>query len=48
MLDSMKNEFGTVANTVNAGKWDWVWNWYETPGGSWVPPGDASEVRMFW
>jgi len=37
MLDSMKNEFGLVANTGNAGKWDWMWKWYEPPGGPWVP-----------
>jgi len=37
MLDSMKNEFGLVVNTVNAGKCGSVRNWYEPPGGSWVP-----------
>jgi len=37
MLDSMKNEFGLVVNAVNAGKCGSVRNWYEPPGGSWVP-----------
>jgi len=41
MLDSMKNEFGSVVNIVDVGNWDWVWNWYE-------PPGGTQEVRMFW
>ena len=37
MLELMLKEFGLVVNTVNAGKCGSVRNWYEPPGGSWVP-----------